>query len=75
MTKLTIEITAEDDVSALRVLHRLDRMMDVVSGEDCGIHLSDAGYTCSHTDGGGAVQVQHVKDTYDQWLQRIQETP
>ena len=58
MTNLTIKIYAEDDHEALRVLHRLHNMMDVCSGEDCGIHLNDAGYTSSHVAGSGEVIVR-----------------
>jgi hypothetical protein len=63
MTKLTINICAEDDQEALRVLNRLRNMMDVCSGEDCGIHLNDAGYTSSHVAGSGEVRVIRIADT------------
>ena len=61
MTRLTIEIDAEDDCAALRVLRRLTNMMDVI-GIDNRIHLTDAGYMAGALDGNGTVAVEHFED-------------
>jgi len=61
LTKLTINICADSDAAALRVLARLRNMMDVCSGDECGIHLNEAGYTASHADGNGDVMVIHIR--------------
>jgi len=54
MTRLTIEIDAEDDRAALRVLGRLRMMMN--GGRD---RLNEAGYTAGALDGSGTVRVEH----------------
>lgn len=63
MTKLTINICAEDDRAAMRVLNRLHYLMDVRSGEDLDIHLNDAGYTTGHVDGSSTATVIRLTAT------------
>lgn len=60
MTKLTINICAEDDRSALRVLKRLQALMEM----DCfDAGLSESGYTTGHVDGSSNVMVIRILDT------------
>ena len=61
MTRLTIEICADDDHEALRVLGRLTRMMEVRSIYDGECHLNDAGYTVGALDGNGTAKVEHFE--------------
>jgi hypothetical protein len=61
LTKLKIEIVAETDERALKILNGLRDMMDVPSGEKCELKFNPAGYSIGRQDGNGEVNVEYIK--------------
>jgi hypothetical protein len=56
MTKLTIEICAENDYFARRVSDRIRRWLD------SNQIIPDTGYVVGYTFGNGTVKVERIKD-------------